>query len=165
MQEIKLSHQFSKHLTFNGSSQSVRPMRFNPSATDYRSKLQRLRLQFVHADHVRLSETQPLPRNWMNIGSSKLCDVQGLYEPSRILTFQGHLEFDRFVNYETLKAFAPYTTWTERELNDALAATQVEDDADAVTDFVMEFLLGRDLQPTGPGRLLTPPELESPRRL
>lgn len=38
----------------------------------------------------------------MNIGKSNLCESQGLYKPGRVLTFQGHLEFDQFITQTTV---------------------------------------------------------------
>ncbi|KAF2475087.1 uncharacterized protein BDR25DRAFT_322453 [Lindgomyces ingoldianus] len=77
---------------------------------------QKLRLQFVHADH-------------------------GLYQPSRVLTFQCYFEFKRFVNTETLRIF--------------------DNDAEHAGEMVLRFLLGnKDGEgriSCGAGGLLTPP--------
>jgi hypothetical protein len=164
VQFITFSHSFSKHLAVAGLAKhlSLPTPPTTPTGTPQEAK--GFRLQFVHHDHVRLSPTQGLPPKWMNIGSSELCEIQGLYEPGRVLTYQGHFEFDRFVNYETIKAFAPLTTWNSSETNAALVATQADDDAELAADFVLQFFLGRDTLPVEPliglGVLLTPPECE-----
>lgn len=59
--------------------------------------------QFLHSDHVLGFTGNPnLPSDWMNIGKSNLCETQGLYEPGRVLTFQGHPEFDQFITQTTV---------------------------------------------------------------
>jgi GMP synthase-like glutamine amidotransferase len=65
------------------------PVTSNPPHSD------QLRLQFVHADHVDLPE---LPEGFYSIGSSQHCASQGIWKKGRVLTYQGHAEFDRFVN-------------------------------------------------------------------
>ena len=41
----------------------------------------------------------------MSIGRSEHCALQGVWKKGRVLTYQGHAEFDRFVNGETAKVF------------------------------------------------------------
>lgn len=55
-----------------------------------------MRYQFVHSDHV---VAESLPPGWLSIGSSYKCKVQGLFEPGRVLTYQGHPEFDQKILY------------------------------------------------------------------
>lgn len=55
-----------------------------------------MRYQFVHSDHV-IAEC--LPRGWLSVGVSDMCDTQGLFEPGRVLTYQGHPEFDQNILY------------------------------------------------------------------
>ncbi|KAF2994105.1 hypothetical protein E8E14_002746 [Neopestalotiopsis sp. 37M] len=117
-----------------------------------------LNLQFVHADHVRLPHTEALPRPWMVIGSSEHCAVQGVYDQNRVLTFQGHFEFDRFVNSETIKVFG--ASWEPARLEKALGDMDADDDALRAADIVMGFLL-TDYQNGGAYEgvtgLMTPP--------
>ncbi|KAI0175120.1 class I glutamine amidotransferase-like protein [Pestalotiopsis sp. NC0098] len=58
---------------------------------------QAMRYQFLHSDEVVVS--RPLPRGWLSVGSSDMCKSQGLYQPGRVLTYQGHPEFDRRILY------------------------------------------------------------------
>ncbi|KAK8022929.1 hypothetical protein PG991_006810 [Apiospora marii] len=51
--------------------------------------------QFLHSDEVVAGDS--LPPTWSSIGSSALCEIQGLYQPGRVLTYQGHPEFDRII--------------------------------------------------------------------
>ncbi|KAB8237216.1 Aldehyde/histidinol dehydrogenase [Aspergillus alliaceus] len=44
-----------------------------------------------------------VPQGCVNLGSSPRCDVQGLYIPRRLLTLQGHPEYDEFVMTELIQ--------------------------------------------------------------
>ena len=125
---------------------------------------QTLRLQFVHSDHVKLPSTAEgqeeatggLPPSWMSMGRSQHCAVQGVYQPGRVLTYQGHFEFDRFVNSETVKTF--FAKWEPAAMQTALDAIDKDDDAEGAADMVVRFLLeGRQMAEQGDGGLLTPP--------
>ena len=62
------------------------------------------------------------------IGRSEHCALQGLWKQGRVLTYQGHAEFDDFINGETLKIFGS-SIWSEQVLKKALKAVEGEDDA------------------------------------
>ncbi|KAI0129704.1 hypothetical protein BJ170DRAFT_692371 [Xylariales sp. AK1849] len=117
-----------------------------------------LRLQFVHADHVKLASPGTLPNPWVLVGSTKHCAVQGVYEPHRVLTFQGHFEFDKFVNTETVKVFG--ASWEPGVLEGALRSMDADDDAERAAEMVVMFLMEnpreRALSIRGNG-LSTPP--------
>ncbi|OAK97449.1 class I glutamine amidotransferase-like protein [Phaeosphaeriaceae sp. SRC1lsM3a] len=135
---------------------------FSSNATNGRPVAERLRLQFVHHDHVWVPHQNTLPASWLTLGSTTHCAVQGVYEPGRILTFQGHFEFDRFVNSETIKFFFP--DWEPGLLAEALKAVDNDDDAEVAAKMVLEFFL-EDKKRGGPMHevvkgLLTPPILE-----
>ncbi|ETS80062.1 hypothetical protein PFICI_07591 [Pestalotiopsis fici W106-1] len=98
-----------------------------------------LKLQFVHADHVKIPHPGALPHPWTVIGSSKHCHVQGVCDQGRVLTFQGHFEFDRFVNSETIKVFG--ASWEPVKLKKALEDMDADDDAEIAADIVMRFLI------------------------
>lgn len=75
------------------------------------------RIQLVHGDRTVPTSTTPaihqLPHPWLGIGSTEICPVQGLYLPGRVLTFQGHFEFDTFANRETCREFARRAGWSD----------------------------------------------------
>ncbi|KAI0176839.1 class I glutamine amidotransferase-like protein [Pestalotiopsis sp. NC0098] len=117
-----------------------------------------LRLQFVHADHVKIPDPGVLPPPWTIVGSSDHCAVQGVYEKDRVFTLQGHFEFDRFINTETIKVFG--ALWKPDELNKALEAMNAEDDAERAAEMVMRFLMADVESQANVGRtagLITPP--------
>ncbi|WYZ41367.1 hypothetical protein EsH8_V_000262 [Colletotrichum jinshuiense] len=103
-----------------------------------------LRLQMCHGDHVALPVPPgELPGNWVNIGGSAHCKVQGLYEPSRVLTLQPHFECDQVVMEETVKYFyTPEKGFSEEFLQRAFAAIRKEDDAIVAAEWVLRFLMG-----------------------
>lgn len=59
-----------------------------------------MRLQMVHQDQVNV---ESLPKDFINIGMSKMCDVQGVYKRGRVLTYQGHAELSREMVLDFIK--------------------------------------------------------------
>jgi GMP synthase-like glutamine amidotransferase len=112
-----------------------------------------LRLQFVHADSVRLDPSKQLPESWISMGATKHCPVQGFCEPGRVLTFQGHFEFDRVVNTEVIKVFG--ASWEKSRIDDALRQIDAEDDSEAAAELVLKFFVGQER--SGGNGLETPP--------
>jgi hypothetical protein len=125
----------------------VNPIALNPSflshygaVTSNPSSLSQLRLQFVHADHVVLPF---LPEGFEGIGSSEHCVLQGVWEQGRVLTYQGHAEFDRFVNGETVKVFGGLI-WSEDFMASTLEAVDRDDDAIWAAGVMLKFFLERE---------------------
>ncbi|KAK2745847.1 hypothetical protein FQN57_003460 [Myotisia sp. PD_48] len=105
------------------------------------SDLKTIKIQFVHADHVTLPR-QILPSSWSNLGSSSACPVQGVLEKNRVLTFQGHFEFDRFINSETIKVFG--AKWDPEFLTCGVKNTDKDDDANLLAEVVVSFFSGQN---------------------
>ncbi|KAF7554924.1 hypothetical protein G7Z17_g2537 [Cylindrodendrum hubeiense] len=97
-----------------------------------------LRLQFLHGDHVVLPNGS-LPEGIHMIGSTSHCQVQGIYQPGRILTYQGHPEFDQFINTECLKLVGERVGWGPEFLASAIAAAAECDDAIIAADIIVVF--------------------------
>lgn len=115
-----------------------------------------LRIQMFHGDRVMavekgtpvsLTESPPvsLPAPWINIGSTPICPIQGLYNPGRVLTVQGHYEMDAFGMQKMCVESAPVMGWKESKL--ALFLEQVgpdleerQDDARAFAEAVLCFV-------------------------
>ncbi|KAL2815763.1 class I glutamine amidotransferase-like protein [Aspergillus cavernicola] len=101
-----------------------------------------MRLQMIHGDWVSLLPgVQEPPTPWMNVGSTELCPVQGLYYPGRVLTYQGHFEFDVFVNSETCVEFGRRKGWDVKDVESylGLIGKGVEDDAMVAAEIVLDF--------------------------
>ncbi|KAF2805002.1 uncharacterized protein BDZ99DRAFT_467211 [Mytilinidion resinicola] len=117
----------------------------SPSAEASAADPSILRLQFVHADHVVLTPSHhspapfSLPSDWVLLGSTPHCHCQGVYQPSRILTFQGHFEFDRFVNSETIKIFGKIAGWDDARVKEVLEAIDADDDSLRAAEMVVKF--------------------------
>ena len=104
----------------------------------------RFKAQFVHADHVVLpTSPSPLPQDWINLGTSQHCAVQGVLNKDRVLTLQGHFEFNRFVNGETIKVFG--RSWDEKFKNAALKNVDQDDDSRLLAEIVVCFFAGGSL--------------------
>lgn len=58
-----------------------------------------------------------------------------------MLTFQGHAEFDKSVNRETLKVFAKAAGWEEGFLAEKLEGVERDDDAAFAAGFMLKFFL------------------------
>jgi hypothetical protein len=91
----------------------------------------------------------------MNIGSSSKCLIQGLFHPGRVLTLQGHFEFDAFASGELCRQFARTYNWTQSRLETHLSniwgsLESVDgpagpyDDAKAVAEMAMLFFADED---------------------
>jgi GMP synthase-like glutamine amidotransferase len=147
VKEITLDQQF--HHEFFGKEEYERS-----------SDVKKMRLQFVHHDHVVVPDLRALPGSWMTLGSTQHCAIQGMYEPDRVLTFQGHFEFDRFINSETIRYFFP--NWQPKVLEETLDAIDADDDSVAAARIVLDFFLDGSARKHGgshavTGGLLTPP--------
>jgi GMP synthase-like glutamine amidotransferase len=141
VQEIRLSPRFLAALgdPQESENRALRPPTPGMAEQDSAKDGHSLRLQFVHADHVNITSPELLPESFIVIGRTEHCAVQGIYEPARVLTYQGHFEFDKFVNSETAKVFG--ASWASQKLDEALASMDNEDDSYAAADMVIRFLL------------------------
>jgi len=145
----------------------VHPVVLTPSFLAYTKKewisnlRDNLRFQFIHADHV-IIPPEVLPSGWMVVGSSRHCAVQGVLEPGRVLTYQGHFEFDRFINSETLKVFG--ALWDGTRISTALESIDADDDAEIAAMIVASFFVGGACSAKNSNiatGLLTPPDEEA----
>ncbi|PYI29497.1 hypothetical protein BP00DRAFT_400571 [Aspergillus indologenus CBS 114.80] len=102
-------------------------------------------IQMIHGDHVRIC--RPLPAAWCVIGASAECAVQGLYHPAKVLTYQGHFEFDAEVNRETCVEFARRQGWDAGDVErwvTAIGAGDEGSDAVGAAGVVVRFFAGED---------------------
>ncbi|KAE8382739.1 class I glutamine amidotransferase-like protein [Aspergillus bertholletiae] len=93
-------------------------------------------LQFIHQDHVVVPDGS-LPPGWVIMGKNDMCEVQGLFQPNRVLTYQGHAEFDRHIAKAVLDML-DNPAWSG---DDWQAADRI-DNADYFAGLLVEFLLG-----------------------
>ncbi|KAH1490163.1 hypothetical protein LV164_005346 [Aspergillus fumigatus] len=108
-----------------------------------------LKIQMFHGDRVMvkggtegvLPETAAvsLPAPWVNIGSTPLCPIQGMYYPGRVLSVQGHYELDACGMQSMCLELAPLLGWTDSKLG--LFLEQVGDDYNGRQDDSEAFAL------------------------
>lgn len=113
------------------------------------------RLQLIHGDWVVGTQKNQgdayLPTGWINVGRTELCPVQGLYKPGRVLSLQGHFEFDTFVNEETCREFGRRGGWKDDDVERFVrqirksageAGGEDEDDSKVAAEVVVRFFGG-----------------------
>ncbi|KAF7114769.1 hypothetical protein CNMCM5793_000308 [Aspergillus hiratsukae] len=114
-----------------------------------------LKIQMFHGDRVMVKGTGSgvlpetaavaLPSPWMNIGSTPICPIQGMYYPGRVLSVQGHYELDAFGMQKMCLEFAPLLGWTDSKLGLFLEQVGFDyrrDDSGAFALAVVCFLAG-----------------------
>lgn len=122
-----------------------------------RRRTRELRLQLVHGDWVVPREYPAsgtgagLPEPWVNLGSSDICPIQGLYYPGRVFTLQGHFEFDSFINRETVRAVGNRLGWDSSDVEGFVEQIDVsareggddddDDDSHVAAEAVLLFFL------------------------
>jgi GMP synthase-like glutamine amidotransferase len=84
-----------------------------------------------------------VPPGITNLGSSIKCSVQILYQPGRLLSFQGHPEFDELINEEIIRADNENGhAFDDETFRDALERVSRPHDGPLMASRVMEFFLG-----------------------
>ncbi|KAM5386899.1 hypothetical protein ACJZ2D_000192 [Fusarium nematophilum] len=91
----------------------------------------------MHRDAV--IETPP---NVEVIGSSPRCGVQVMYQPGRVLGFQGHPELDRFVTESLLYQRLEEGILDKAVFDDAMLRIENKHDGGAITAVLCRFLQG-----------------------
>jgi GMP synthase-like glutamine amidotransferase len=148
-----------------GFEMGIQPITLNPEFTAHFPPLARanpFRIQLIHGDIVVPVSTSTedsdsgkeakLPAPWMNIGCSDFCQIQGLYLPGRILTYQGHFEFDAWGNAELTRYFGWRFGWEGGVVRDYIgfiersvgSGPDDDDDSKAAAEAVVLLFAGRD---------------------
>jgi GMP synthase-like glutamine amidotransferase len=157
------SFKVSVGLSSHGHEIGIHPIALNPEFVSNfpplaRFSQQPFRMQLIHGDAVISSPESPadtkalLPEPWLNLGSSLKCPIQGLYQPGRVLTFQGHFEFDAFATAELCYQFADQFTWSpavlashlENIMRSTVPGKEDDDDSKAAAEAVLLFFAGED---------------------
>jgi len=82
-----------------------------------------------------------VPKGLVNLGSSPSCAIQGLYQPSRVISFQAHPEFDGFIMDEILKTRRDQGIFTDDMFADGTTRAQQHHDGVLMATKIWEFLL------------------------
>jgi GMP synthase-like glutamine amidotransferase len=97
-----------------------------------------MRYQFVHSDHVVVADS--LPQGWLHIGSSDACEIQGLYQPGRVLTYQGHPEFDQHILHYFMDMLGSSGTIDNEVYEQSLKLVAQESTSQLAAEVVVRFL-------------------------
>lgn len=77
----------------------------------------------------------------MTVGETAHCAVQGVYQQDRVLTLQGHCEFDGFVNREIFGLYFG-GVWDEDDLERVVRGVEGEDDKEMVAEMIVGSFSG-----------------------
>ncbi|ETS78704.1 hypothetical protein PFICI_08557 [Pestalotiopsis fici W106-1] len=127
----------------NGWEIGVHEVALNPKFKAHFPVLEgvsKISCQFLHADHAVLDEAQ-LGDGWVRVGASSLCNVQGVYKPGKVLTFQGHPEFDGFLNEQGVRNLEKGAVLNREQVESALKLIHQEDDAILHGEVVIDFIV------------------------
>ncbi|QKX58873.1 uncharacterized protein TRUGW13939_06001 [Talaromyces rugulosus] len=144
----------------------IHPITLNPafvsSASPALSTLcnREMRIQLFHGDRVISSSQQDkaaLPSPWMSIGSTEISPIQGLFHPGRVLTYQGHFEFDSWANRELVVVSTSRWGWTEemskKYIEQVGQVGQDDDDSKLAAEVVVWFFAEEDNSPKSVGAI------------
>jgi hypothetical protein len=82
-----------------------------------------------------------VPAGFVNLGSSPVCEVQGLYQSGRVLTVQAHPEFDDFIMQRILEKRYSDGIFDEQFYTEAKGRASRSADSATVGAAVCRFLL------------------------
>ncbi|KAI1856001.1 hypothetical protein JX265_011898 [Neoarthrinium moseri] len=100
---------------------------------------ERMSYQFVHQDHV---VAESLPSGWVSIGSSDMCKTQGLFQRGRVLTYQGHPEFDGRILYYFMETLGKAGIIDNETYETSLKLIEKEYTSTLAAEVVLRILVG-----------------------
>ena len=77
------------------------------------------------------------------LGSSPRCEVQGMLIPRRLITIQGHPEFNAEIVTELLEARHEQGIFDDKTYEDAMRRVETDQDGVLVSGVFLKFLLDR----------------------
>ena len=81
------------------------------------------------------------PKGVELLGSSPVCSVQGMYEPSRFLTVQGHPEFNQEIMEEILNTRHATGIFNDEAFEKFMKQAPLKHDGVLVAQAFLKFLL------------------------
>ncbi|PYH47172.1 Aldedh-domain-containing protein [Aspergillus saccharolyticus JOP 1030-1] len=94
-------------------------------------------LQMMHRDVVF-----EVPPGCVNLGSSLICGIQGLYIPNKILTVQGHPEYNDFMVSSILEIRHERGVFDDVFFKDGMARVNEPHDGEKIAETMTRFALG-----------------------
>ena len=89
------------------------------------------------------------PKGVESLGSSPRCDVQGMYAPGRLITVQGHPEFNEEIVREIVESRYKQGIFDDGTYEDAIGRVRNHHDGVAVGTAFLRFLLDDSTQVNG----------------
>ncbi|EXJ94826.1 hypothetical protein A1O1_03224 [Capronia coronata CBS 617.96] len=118
-----------------GWEAAVLPVKLSPAGQALFKKHQ-LNLQFSHQDIV-----VECPQGVQNLGSTPRCAVQGMYVPGKLISLQGHPEFDETTVREILHRKLEQGAFDDQAFAEGMARVGREQDGPFVGQIFVRFLL------------------------
>lgn len=84
-----------------------------------------------------------VPEGLVSLGSSSKCEVQGLYKPGRVISFQAHPEFDDFIMEEIMQARYAQKIFSKEMYEEGITRARAAHDGVLVSAKIWEFLLSK----------------------
>ncbi|KAF7591083.1 hypothetical protein BBP40_001982 [Aspergillus hancockii] len=83
-----------------------------------------------------------VPQGCVGLGSSPLCEVQGFYMPQRVLSVQGHPEFDEFITTSVIETRHKAGVFDDDLAKDGLSRAGKHHDGTVFAKAACKFILG-----------------------
>ena len=81
------------------------------------------------------------PNDVLKLGSSPTCEVQGMYIPQRVITIQGHPEFNQEIVTELLEVRHQQHIFNDDTFEDAMSRVGKPQDGVTVSKAFLRFVL------------------------
>jgi hypothetical protein len=95
--------------------------------------------QSLHQMHRDIA--YEVPEGCVNLGSSSICEIQGLYSAGRIFSVQGHPEYDEFVVSKLIETRHAMGILDDQLSKDGLSRAGKPHDGLVVGEAICKFLL------------------------
>ncbi|KAI9699229.1 MAG: hypothetical protein M1820_007201 [Bogoriella megaspora] len=120
----------------NGSEMSVCSIDLTPAGQRLFGKSQ-LAVHQMHHDSITYN-----PKNVVSLGSSSICGTQGMTIPEKLISLQGHPEFDGEIMLHLLEATEELGFEDSSLLEDALNRVNDPHDAEVIAATFLRFIRG-----------------------
>lgn len=104
--------------------------------------------QSIHQMHRDIVIGTP-PAGCMNLATSSICEIQGLYSPGRLLSVQGHPEFNEGIMSFILEARHDNGTFGDELYKDGLSRAGDHQDGRLIARTMAKFMLDAKLARLG----------------
>lgn len=86
-----------------------------------------------------------MPDDVLNLGSTPACAVQGMYQPGKFVTLQGHPEFDERIMHEIIESKFANSDIDETTFHEATKRASTNNEGPIVGRIFERFLLSDEI--------------------